>query len=78
VPVVDVLAIFFGLARGEVATEATGTPMTVKLSNDRDVSGISPDYAEGADSLMIVPNPRRGSVDHIWIPAGAVKSIQLL
>ncbi len=78
VPVVEVLAIFFGLARGATPSEPTGTAMIVKLSNDRDVSGVSPDYAEGADALTIVPNLRRGSVDHIWIPAAAVKSIQLL
>lgn len=78
VPMRDILAVFFGLGRGEAPSEAVGTGVVVKLVNDRDVRGISPDYSEGGDALTIVPTPKRGSVDRIWIPAGAVKSIELL
>lgn len=78
IPMQEVLAVFFGLASGAPPTEPVGTALTVKLTNDRDVSGISTDYAEGGDALTIVPNPRRGSVDRIWVPARAVKGITLL
>jgi len=78
VPMREILAIFFGLGRGETPSEPMGTAMVVKLVNDRDVRGISPDYSEGGDALTIVPTPKRGSVDRIWIPAGAVKAIELL
>ncbi|CAN0559789.1 unnamed protein product, partial [Laminaria digitata] len=78
VPMREILAIFFGLGRGEAPSEPVGTAMVVKLVNDRDVRGISPDYSEGGDALTIVPTPKRGSVDRIWIPAGAVKAIELL
>ncbi len=73
----DVLAIFFGQARGQESPDPTGTALIVKLVNDRQVSGLSPDYREGADALTIVPNPRRGNIDHIWVPAWAVKAIEL-
>ncbi len=78
VPMREILAIFFGLGRGETPSEPVGTALVVKLVNERDVRGISPDYSEGGDALTIVPTPKRGSVDRIWIPAGAVKAIELL
>ncbi len=73
----DVLAIFFGQRRGASSPDPTGTSLIVKLVNDRQVSGMSPDYQEGADALTVVPNPRRGNIDHIWVPAWAVKAIEL-
>lgn len=73
-----VLAIFFGTTRGAPATQPAGTGLIVKLTNDRQVTGLSPDYTEGGDSLTLVPNPRRGSIDRIWVPAWAVKSIELV
>ncbi|MEQ8278654.1 MAG: hypothetical protein RMA76_29150 [Deltaproteobacteria bacterium] len=73
----DVLAIFFGQRRGANSPDPTGTSLIVKLVNDRQVSGMSPDYQEGADALTVVPNPRRGNIDHIWVPAWAVKAIEL-
>lgn len=73
----DVLAIFFGQSRGQESPEPSGTSLIVKLINDRQVSGLSPDYREGADALTVVPTPRRGNIDHIWVPAWAVKAIEL-
>lgn len=74
----DVLAVFFGLRRGEEPTSGTGPAVAVRLVNDRQVSGVTPDYQEGATALTILPEPRRGNVDRIWIPARAVKAIELL
>lgn len=73
----DVLAVFFGPEPGKPATVPSGTRLTVKLNNERQISGVSKDYSEGGDSLTVVPSPRRGNLDHIWIPAWAVKAIEL-
>lgn len=73
----DVLAIFFGTVRGKAPREPQGTGIIVKLINDRQVRGVSPDYSAGAESLILIPTPKRGSVDYIWVPARAVKGIEL-
>ena len=78
VPLRGVLAIFFGTRRGASPSAPMGTSLVVQLVNDRQISGRSPDYAEGRDSLTLVPEPRRGAIDHIWVPAWAVKAIELL
>jgi hypothetical protein len=77
-PLDQVLAVFFGARVGGGSTDATGAALLVKLVNDRQVSGLSPDYNAGGDALTLVPEPRRGNIDHIWVPAWAVKSIELL
>lgn len=77
VPLRTVLAVFFGARPGGGTTEATGTGLAVQLVNDKTLSGLSPDYDEGGDALTLVPEPRRGNIDHIWIPAWAVKAIEL-
>ena len=76
-PLSEVLAVLVGARRDGGVTEATGTALVVKLVNERQVAGISPDYDEGGAALTLVPEPRRGSIDHIWVPAWAVKSIEL-
>lgn len=73
----DVLAIFFGTRQDAPGEDPHGTALVVKLVNDRQVSGLSPDYEEGANALTVVPNPRRGNIDRIWVPAWAVKAIEL-
>jgi uncharacterized protein DUF6982 len=73
----EVLAIFFGLPKGEEPTAARGQKVIVKLVNDRQVAGLTEDYQEGGDALTVMPEQRRGNVDRIWIPAWAVKEIQL-
>lgn len=72
-----VLAIFFGLQRGEQPPPPSGQRVVVKLVNDRQVAGLTDDYEEGGEYLTIMPEQRRGNVDRIWIPAWAVKEIQL-
>ena len=49
----------------------------MKLVNDKQVSGVTNDYEEGAMSLTVVPEPRRGNIDRIWVPAWAVKGIEI-
>lgn len=73
----QVLAVFFGTTRGKPATRPSGTGLVVRLTNDRQISGMSPDYREDGSSLTIVPNPSRGNIDRVWVPAWAVKSIEL-
>jgi hypothetical protein len=77
VPLNEVLAIFFGLSRGEQPAPATGQRVVVRLVNDRQVAGLTEDYQEGGDSLTVAPEQKRGNVDRIWIPAWSVKEIQL-
>lgn len=72
-----VLAVFFGASKSNPPQEPHGTDLIVKLVNDRQLTGVSPDYVEGAPALTVVPNPRRGNIDHIWVPAWAVKEIEL-
>jgi hypothetical protein len=73
----DVLAIFFGLQKGEEPSPVSGQRVIVRLVNDRQVAGVTDDYQEGGDALTVMPEQRRGNVDRIWIPAWAVKEIQL-
>ena len=71
----EILAIFFGLGRGESPTPVThGQRLAVKLQNDREVLGTSPDYAPGVQAMTLLPDDRRGT-DRIWIPAWSVKEI---
>lgn len=72
-----VLAVFLGLVRDETPTEAAGAEVVITLINDKRVSGVTNDYEEGGDALTIVPAPRRGNIDRIWIPASAVKAIEM-
>lgn len=73
----DVLAVFFVQKKGEEASAPTGQRVIVRLVNDRQVAGLTEDYAEGGDSLTLTPEQRRGNVDRVWIPAWAVKEIHL-
>jgi hypothetical protein len=72
----QVLAIFFGLMRGEESTPPDGERLVITLVNDKKVVGVTLDYQEGGDSLTMVPEPKRGNIDRIWIPACAVKAIE--
>jgi hypothetical protein len=74
----QVLAVFFGMFRGEEATLPPGQRVSVRLVNDRQVAGVTEDYQEGGDSLTIAPEQKRGNVYRIWIPAWAVKEIHLV
>lgn len=76
-PLDGVLAVFFAMIKGEEVARTGGQRVVVRLVNDRQVVGITRDYREGGDSLTISPEQRRGNVDRIWIPAWAVKEIQL-
>lgn len=71
----DVLAIFYGARRGHPMVEAQGHRLIVQLTNGRHVRGCSPDYTAGAAALTLVPEPRRGNIDYIWVPAWAVQGI---
>jgi hypothetical protein len=73
----EVLAIFFAVGRGVQPREAVGERLVIKLSNDREIIGLSSDYEPGASALTLVPDERRGNVDRIWIPAWSVKAIEL-
>ncbi len=71
----EILAIFFGLAKGAAPTAFTGGQrLAVKLLNDREVIGGSPDYAPGVQAMTLIPDDRRGT-DRIWVPAWSVKEI---
>jgi hypothetical protein len=76
-PLREVLAVFFGLKKGDPPTPASGQQVVVKLVNDKQVSGVTSDYEEGAMALTVVPEPRRGNIDRIWVPAWAVKGIEI-
>lgn len=73
----SVLAVFFGLLKGEEPTEIAGERLIITLINEKRVTGMTQDYQEGGDSLTLVPDPRRGNIDRIWIPASAVKAIEV-
>jgi hypothetical protein len=73
----DVLAIFFAVGRGAQPIEAAGERLVIRLANDKEIIGLSPDYEPGASALTLVPDERRGNVDRIWIPAWSVKAIEL-
>ncbi len=77
VPLGQVLAIFFGLLKGEAPSEPSGDRMIITLINDKRVVGLTDDYREGGEALTLVPDPRRGNIDRIWIPASAVKALEL-
>ena len=72
-----VMAVFFGLLKGEEPTPPAGERMIITLINDKRVVGLTNDYREGGDALTLVPDPRRGNIDRIWIPASAVKAIEM-
>ncbi|MCK6547854.1 hypothetical protein L6R52_18525 [Myxococcota bacterium] len=74
----QVMAVFFGMFRGEEAQLPAGQRVAVRLVNDRQVTGVTEDYQEGGDSLTIAPEQKRGNVHRIWIPAWAVKEIHLV
>ncbi len=76
-PLSEVLAIFFGVRKGGATHPGGGEPVVVRLVNDKQVTGRTADYQEGAIALTVVPEPRRGSIDFIWVPAWSVKAIRL-
>jgi hypothetical protein len=73
----QVLAVFLGLLKGEEPSENAGERLIITLINDKRVTGMTKDYEEGGSSLTLVPDPRRGNIDKIWIPASAVKAIEI-
>ena len=73
----QVLAVFLGLQKGEEPSQSAGDRLIVTLINDKRVVGLTQDYEEGGSSLTLIPDPRRGNIDKIWIPASAVKAIEL-
>jgi hypothetical protein len=77
VEVRDVLAVFLGLGRDGRPTPASGPGVVVQLANDRQIAGYTPDYVEGGAALTVIPEPRRPNLDRVWIPAWAVKAIDL-
>lgn len=78
IPMEEVMALFIGPKRGQAPREASGVALQVVLTNDRSITGRSDDYEEGGAALTLVPEPRRGNIDRIWIPAWAVKSLEML
>lgn len=73
----QVMNIFFRIQAGKAPTPARGAPVLVRLVNDREIVGVTPDYEPGGMALTVVPVPRHGSVDRVWIPAWAVKAIEM-
>ncbi|MFO0726823.1 MAG: hypothetical protein U1E65_23765 [Myxococcota bacterium] len=70
-----IFVIFMGPPKGMAAAKPEGTRIAVKLTNDREMVGASPDYAPGAGAMTLIPDDRR-SVDKIWIPAWSVAEIR--
>jgi hypothetical protein len=71
----DVFAVFVGLPKGGTPSTPSGTRMIVKLLNEKELIGCSPDYAPGAGAMTLIPDDRR-SVDRVWIPAWSVTEIR--
>ena len=77
VDISEVLVIFFGGRPGESQSTPTGQRLVLTLSNERKLSGMSPDYKAGGRSLTVIPDIRRSGIDRVWIPAWSVKTIEL-
>jgi hypothetical protein len=75
VPLNDVLTVFIGIAKGQTPEPPSGTKMIVKLLNHKELRGMSPDYAQGAAAMTLIPDDRR-NVDRVWIPAWSVAEIR--
>lgn len=75
-PMNKIMAVFMRVQAGRAPTPAQGTPVRVRLVNDREILGVTPDYEPGGMALTVVPEPRRGT-DRVWIPAWAVKAIEM-
>ncbi|MEO1335945.1 MAG: hypothetical protein AAFV29_09870, partial [Myxococcota bacterium] len=75
-PLKKIMAVFLRVEAGRAPTPAKGTSVTVRLVNDREILGVTPDYEPGGMALTVVPEPRRGT-DRVWIPAWAVKAIEM-
>ena len=76
-PLEGVLAIFFRAKANTPRSPSAGTPVTVLLVNDRKVEGVTPDYQTGGRALTVVPDHQHPSLDRVWIPAWAVKAIEM-
>lgn len=76
-PVREVREIHFAPHPGIPLVPAEGQRLTVTLSNDQRLTGFSPDYAPGVAFMRVVPDPRPHNIDYVWIPAWAVKGVQL-
>lgn len=74
-PLGEVLAVFFG--PGSYPEPEAGRALTVRLTNGREVSGLSPDYTDQADAFSLRPADARGHVVRIWISRVAVAGLQL-
>lgn len=70
----DVLVVFLGNLRKPPPEE--GRDVSVILSNDKELLGKTKDYRPDGNGFMLVPTPRRGSVDCVWIPNRSVKRIR--
>ena len=73
----EVMVLLFRVEPGRPPTPIEGDPVLVRLVNDREISGVTPDYREGAMALTVVPSPRQRNIDRVWIPAWAVKAIEM-
>ena len=76
-PLEGVLAIFFRAHPQQPRSPPAGTPVSVLLVNDRKVEGVTPDYETGGRALTVVPDHQHPSLDRVWIPAWAVKAIEM-
>ncbi|MBI2378058.1 MAG: hypothetical protein HYV07_28915 [Deltaproteobacteria bacterium] len=72
----QVLTVFVAPAPGVAPRTSVGQGLVVTLTNGREVSGRSADYAPGVQAMTLVPD-QRGKVDYIWVPAWSVKAIRL-
>lgn len=70
-----IFVIFFAAPKGGQPAPAQGTRIAVKMTNDREIVGASPDYAPGAGAMTLIPDDRR-NVDRIWVPAWSVAEIR--
>lgn len=74
VPTPQVLAVFLTNLRKPPPDE--GRPVAVLLQNEKELRGKTRDYRKDGTAFMLVPSPRRGAVDCVWIPNRSVKRIQ--
>lgn len=71
----DILAVFFGKPRGQPPAERAGQPLVITMINGRQLRGRSSDYVPGGATLTLVLDPPHQKIDHVWVPAWAVRGI---
>jgi hypothetical protein len=77
VPAGHVKAIFFMLPAGEQPPQVAGTRVRITFSDNRQLSGLAPDYTPGSMGFFVLPIDARTNTSRVWVYRAAIRQISV-